>query len=396
MTQKRSALLVAVLLVAGCTAPPGSESQATSTFVNIDSTTLVSIPEVTTTTPSVDPGSGVSRIDIGPLEPRGGHSVIWTGEEMIVWGGEGNETGSVLYADGAAYDPATDSWHEIADAPIAARRYHVAVWTGIEMLVVGGVGETDGAKYAPATDTWDLISESPIPLGPRPGASSEGLIGSVWTGDELVVWHVGTDQVAAYDPEVDEWTLFPSTGLPVDNGALRWNGDHIYAFGTQLALYPANAELLAFVLDDGLWQSVSSVGFSTPEYNVEARPTLTQWTSGRFVAWSGSGHEALTWSFDPAAGVWTQTARNPDPPCEGQGEPIQAGDSIISFGWCGPTASILDAETDTWTPFAVAGYPTARYTVWTGTEIVNWGDTCCYGNLGQPFSVDAWRVTPPR
>ena len=321
--------------------------------------------------------------------------MTWTGEEVIVWGGEGNETGSVQFGTGAAYNPATDSWRGVADAPISPRRYHIAVWTGTELIIAGGVDERDGARYSPATDSWDLISESPIPLGPPAGAPSEGLIGSVWTGDELFVWHVTTDQLAFYDPGADTWTALPPTGLSVDNGALRSDGEEIYAFGAHLASYPADNELRVARLRDGQWQELPSAQFSTPEYNIPAQATLTQWASDRFVAWSGSGREGLTLAFTPDEDAWTEIARNPDPPCEGQGEPIQAGTAIISFGWCGPTAAIFGASNGSWTPFEVTGYPTARYTVWTGTEIVNWGDTCCYGSGGQPFTVNAWRKEPP-
>jgi len=345
--------------------------------------------ESTTRTPQVMP------IAIGPLEPRGGHSVIWTGEEVIVWGGEGNETGSVQFGNGAAYNPASDSWRAIEDAPITPRRYHVAAWTGVEMLVVGGVDERDGAKYFPATDSWELVSESPIPIGPPAGLPIEGAIGSAWTGDQLVVWHVATDQLAAYDPESDQWTLLPPTGLKVDNGALRWNGVDVYAFGDHMSSYPQDRELLVLRLRDGQWQQLPSAEFSTTEDIVAAGATLTQWAGDRFISWSMSGQDGLTRGLVPDDDAWAELARNPHPPCDGQGEPIQADDAIISFGWCGSNAAIYEPSNGSWTTFEVTGSPTARYTVWTGVEIINWGDTCCYGTGGQAFTVDAWRKEPP-
>jgi len=314
---------------------------------------------------------------------------------MIVWGGEGDETGSELFSDGAAYDPETERWRMLASSPIAARRYHVAAWTGTEMLVVGGVDERDGAKYSPASDSWEMVSVSPIPMGPPAGAPIEGVVGSVWTGEQLVVWHVASDQLAAYDPGVDEWTLLPPTGLPVDNGALRWNGEEVYAFGAHVASYPSDNELLVSRLRDGQWQQLPSAEFSTPEHNIAARAILTGWASDHFVAWSGDGRQGLTLAFAPDEGGWRQIARNPDPPCDGQGEPIQAYDAIISFGWCGPNAAIYEPSNGSWTAFEVTGYPTARYTIWTGTEVLNWGDTCCYGTGGEPFTVRAWRSSPP-
>ena len=55
---------------------------------------------------------------------------------MIVWGGGNN--GGYLNS-GGRYNPSTDSWiaTSITDAP-AARNFHTAVWTGTEMIVWGG------------------------------------------------------------------------------------------------------------------------------------------------------------------------------------------------------------------------------------------------------------------
>ena len=67
---------------------------------------------------------------------RKNHTAVWTGSEMIVWGGFGN---GMYFNTGGKYTPATDSWTATTttNAP-AARDYHTAVWTGSEMIVWGG------------------------------------------------------------------------------------------------------------------------------------------------------------------------------------------------------------------------------------------------------------------
>ena len=64
------------------------------------------------------------------------HTAVWTGSEMIVWGGY--DGGNVLNT-GGRYNPSTDSWTATSttNAP-AARTDHTAVWTGSEMIVWGG------------------------------------------------------------------------------------------------------------------------------------------------------------------------------------------------------------------------------------------------------------------
>jgi hypothetical protein len=56
---------------------------------------------------------------------------------MIVWGGF-REGGGTL-ADGARYNPTTDTWTPLAPAPLEGRADPTAVWTGREMIVFGGV-----------------------------------------------------------------------------------------------------------------------------------------------------------------------------------------------------------------------------------------------------------------
>ena len=77
---------------------------------------------------------------------------------MIVWGA-GSATGGV-------YDPGIDSWKvvSVSQAP-TARSYHTAVWTGSEMIIWGGVnGSTyfnSGGIYNPTADSWnDTASEA--------------------------------------------------------------------------------------------------------------------------------------------------------------------------------------------------------------------------------------------
>jgi N-acetylneuraminic acid mutarotase len=59
---------------------------------------------------------------------------------MIVWGGSNANTGQ-------AYDPITDTWRQldVVNAP-AAPGGHTAVWTGHAMIVWGGA---TGGVYVP-------------------------------------------------------------------------------------------------------------------------------------------------------------------------------------------------------------------------------------------------------
>ena len=114
------------------------------------------------------------------------HTAVWTGTEMIVWGGFG--LGGWSLDTGGRYDPAADSWTPTSTgASVPAARFdHTAVWTGTEMIVWGGTGSSGaldtGGRYDPATDSWTATSTGTNVPAPREDFTA------VWTGSEMIVW----------------------------------------------------------------------------------------------------------------------------------------------------------------------------------------------------------------
>ncbi len=90
----------------------------------MDVTPLDAAPDTWTPTTTTDAPSA-----------RDLHTAVWTGSEMIVWGG----SSTTRLNTGGRYDPATDAWTATTTtgAP-TARASHTAVWTGSEMIVWGG------------------------------------------------------------------------------------------------------------------------------------------------------------------------------------------------------------------------------------------------------------------
>jgi hypothetical protein len=163
----------------------------------------------------------------------------WTGSELLVWGGwsgtYGYEFAEGFLADGAAYDPVSDSWRTLPPAPIDARA-PLSVWTGREMLVWGTSVRVedrprDGAAYNPAADSWRRIAEAPIELT---GATA------VWTGTEMIVFgaalHGGnvpetpTAIGAAYDPASDTWRQLPDSDIDPKANTASWLEDRLIAW----------------------------------------------------------------------------------------------------------------------------------------------------------------------
>jgi N-acetylneuraminic acid mutarotase len=67
------------------------------------------------------------------------HTTIWTGEVMVIWGGEGNGGNPT---DWGTYNPATDTWRKTKPAAEPKpRTNHTMVWTGQELILTGGLAE---------------------------------------------------------------------------------------------------------------------------------------------------------------------------------------------------------------------------------------------------------------
>jgi N-acetylneuraminic acid mutarotase len=230
-----------------------------------------------------DPSAGTWRtIAASPLAPRSGRPV-WTGKEMLVWGGQA--AGSDYRVDGAAYDPATDHWRMIAASPLAGRVLSATAWTGTELLVWGGQhGDStapdylaDGAAYNPTTDTWRPMAKAP--LSPR---STTGF----WTGKEFLVWggegpNAAFVDGAAYDPAADTWRPIPRAPLVARRGfAAVWTGTDMLIWGGAAASGPSfygNGAL--YDPAAGRWRRMKP---GSPRFIPD-----TAWTGSSLLVWGG-------------------------------------------------------------------------------------------------------------
>ena len=109
---------------------------------------------------------------IAPPSARDRNTVVWTGTEMIVWGGE-DDNGRTN--DGGRYNPATDTWtpipNTLPNTPIA-RHGHTAVWTGTEMIIWGGNRQGGSGRLNLKTamerpDFAEVPRKHEIPIAPQ-------------------------------------------------------------------------------------------------------------------------------------------------------------------------------------------------------------------------------------
>src|SRR5437763_12760290 len=152
--------------------------------------------------------SWTATATVGAPSERDSHVAVWTGSEMIVWGGP------FFDASGGRYNPSTNTWiaTSTANAP-TGRAGPKAVWTGNEMIVWGGYfydGITNqylntGGKYNPNANSWTATTTTNAP-------EARSSHTAIWTANEMIVWggQGGLDHYFntgdRYDPSTDTWT----------------------------------------------------------------------------------------------------------------------------------------------------------------------------------------------
>lgn len=156
-----------------------------------------------------------------PIAPRTGAATVWTGNELVIWGGSEQSGGIATFpALGARYNPSTDTWRSIAHAPIDQRTPAAVAWDGTEMSVWGGRTAdprqlNDSAAYSPGTDTWRRLAsllpqatfESTYPAqGPSP---------LLWVDvpDPSIPLYGTTNRLYEYDGHRDAWNALAKSPL---------------------------------------------------------------------------------------------------------------------------------------------------------------------------------------
>jgi len=297
-------------------------------------------------------------------DARTEHTVVWTGTELIIWGGQ--DGNSLTKNTGARLNPLTNRWIPIATTGAPSARFgHTAIWTGREMIVWGGIsvvslfdGLNDGAKYNPETDTWTPISALGQPSA-RLGHTA------IWTGTEMIVWggvsclacnNAQLNTGARYDPTTDTWVPTVTAGAPSPRG------NH-----------------------------------------------TSVWTGSKMIVWGGDNDTApgpavvfnTGGIYNPATNSWSNTTLVDSPPPVRCHSAVWTGTDMIVFGGqtdmhlaCGLSStnvgSRYNPETDTWNPIKAAPLSiSSAPTVWSGTQMI----TCCEdgGARYNPVS-DSWNA----
>ncbi|MEE8464494.1 MAG: Ig-like domain-containing protein [Gammaproteobacteria bacterium] len=261
------------------------------------------------------------------LNGRTGHRAVWTGSEMIVWGGF-NWDGPVfpffqLLTDNGRYDPALDQWRSVStiDAP-RKRLQHSATWTGTEMIIWGGVldrcasidclfSTNTGGRYNPATDTWTPMST----------------VGTAMSADGAI-----------YDPVTDVWSALPTQDAPDPARGLMRKASVVWTGADMLVWSPSDDFIQdpetgdftrVFLSKTRRYSSVRNQWTTVVEACDPQATPKAAWLNGRLLSWSPEYSKGQ--SYDERRDVWLPIRSYPGAPATGATVVI-AGNSVIVWG----------------------------------------------------------------
>jgi N-acetylneuraminic acid mutarotase len=345
------------------------------------------LPEISAPLDCADDSWSATGIVNAP-EARDFHTAVWTGSEMIIWGGSNSDGGHVNSLNsGGRYSPSTDSWAAmaIANAPLG-RASHTAVWTGSEMIIWGGynypAGELNGGGiYSPATDSWTATSTTNAPT-PREAHTA------AWTGSEVIVWggrnfSVWMNSGGRYDPSTDSWTATTTINAP----EARWNHTAVWS-GSQMIVWGGTNQTI-YLNSGGKYNPSADSWTATGTVNAPLGRVYhtAVWTGSEMIVWGGvdeTFNDTNTGGrYNPSTDSWIATSDTNAPFRRDSHTAVWTGSEMIVWGgyyyppggdW--NTGGRYNPARDSWTPTTTANAPLPREehtAVWTGNQMIVWG-----------------------
>lgn len=306
---------------------------------------------------------------------------VWTGSRFVLWSGYSYDLPGEV-GEGGAYEPRSDTWTpaSVTGAP-TARRDHVQVWTGTELLVWGGFtasGPTaTGARWDLARGVWRPMSVAGAPSARR-GASA------VWTGRRLIVWGgsdaagTPTDTGALYDPSTDTWAPMSAAGAPGARWIANtvWTGREMLVFGGAIVGGAASDGGLYDPEGDS-WRALPAAAAPSGRYG-----TASGWTGGDFLIWGGyaADHLGDGGIWNESSGTWSMMTSVGAPSARSSGLGLWTNDRFYVWGG-GARGTVFgdgaayDPLLDRWEPMETSGGPIGRTSAavaWTGEAIIVW------------------------
>jgi hypothetical protein len=216
--------------------------------------------EVSGGSPDAYASGAWTKVAPSPLSSRSGSAAVWTGKELVLVGGDNSWKcpptascpsggGPADLRDVAAYDPGHNTWRSLAPLPRGVTRVQPISLDGfIYVLGVAGTNPYSGpANFA----RYDPRTNEWSVL-PRPGRGA-GAWGFTTLGHRLVAYQMNltrsTDLDRVYDPRSNRWADLPRDPFGTNRQGVF--SRQLTGIGTELVLIAVTANPVKLGTNDG-------------------------------------------------------------------------------------------------------------------------------------------------
>ncbi|HEX6076373.1 MAG TPA: hypothetical protein VFZ32_14060 [Micromonosporaceae bacterium] len=366
-------------------------------------------------TPSGEASGDWRQVRGVPLSPRENAVGVWTGEEVLLFGGSDARpcppNASCLppkeppLADGAAYRPATGQWRKLPKAPVGFDfAEHALIGRTLYVWVTELRGQPRGSAafmaYQIEQDRWQEL-----PLPPDHARGGYNIVSAAGR----IIFYRGNDERGdhpdqVYDPRLRSWSELPADPLSPSSGrTMVWTGDRLVLFDHELTSdvsgdRPDLARAAVLDLASGAWRRLpdSELLGTWPWVPVGGRlvnPTLGGEDGGKVNGWGRS--YPYGGILDLGTGRWSALPNPPAEDAEDAGVGLLTpsdGHFFAERGW------VLDTATDRWIRIPEInepnGYVQGRTVVSAGRDLFLFGGARFAGTEADLLN-EAWTWSPP-
>jgi N-acetylneuraminic acid mutarotase len=331
------------------------------------------------------------------------HAAVWTGSAVIVVGGysDENQTG---VATVSGFDPRANSWKTYkAPQSFGVRHDALAVWTGKEVLIWGGFRKTgnstewvyDGALFNPTTGEWRLLAKPSWWTQKASTWDGDPRQSIVWTGDKAIIWGgIDTNNLplgGSFNPETLSWSKINNSSeyapKRIAGHSAIWTGDKMVVWGGYQGISDSSRTITN---EGGIYDPKDDSWTPTAIENAPAARAGHQaiWTGAKMVIISGGGVSSRTdlkstgGQYDFETQSWTNYTSELMVERVGH-KAIWNGEEILVVGGRSNRLKTYFGEvyaynpvTQRWRILSSSTTPNGRYNasiVWTGSSAVVWG-----------------------
>ena len=340
-----------------------------------------------------------------PLGARHNTVGAWTGSELVVVGGTldarcrgevGDDSCPVpdptWERGGAAYDPATDSWRRIADAPVPIGRPDAVPWRGEVVVIARPTASATGSEpavtlaYDPVADAWRTVTErTPFVESARPVVTPQGIVFAASSQQDLY----GPSPDRVLDPDRGTWATLPRDPFATSySRSLTWDGRRLWLLSVSGIDYYEGSErfhsrvaVLEGGLQDGTWRVVER---RTPRVAIN-----------QVISWSGGSLVVTPDEFGPGFVYDTDAAEFTTVPMPPGADdcPLDAYHSAgAGPGWVDDGGGTLTSADGLTTIVPPCPSLSPDFAVWGGEDLLMWGGLAPDDSAAP---VSGYRFRPP-